>query len=455
MTRPRSPARLTARSESLRWSRRAALSAVAIAFVVLIALVGSSGGGGGHPGGGSAARPTTADTLPIPRLASSLGGQIVVPGRLPVLPWPKKGEAALALQGIGEIAASADQRRVPIASVTKVMTALVVLQDHPLPGDSGGPVFHMTKADAVDYVRDSANDDSSLFVRAGEAIDERQLLEGLLIPSADNVADYLARWDAGSVPAFVQKMNDEALAIGMTSTHYADASGLDPGSDSTASDEARLASVAMAIPAFASIVDNAYVDLPVSGRVWGYNPLIGVDGIVGVKSGFTQAAQGCLVIAARRSVSGHAVTVIAVVLGQPLGLGQAAQTDQSLLDTVAPHLGLFKVLRGGSGVALVSAPWSSSAVAARAGGDITIVGWPGMSLDVSLVPASGVLRSAVQSFLVGEQASHEPRPTVLLSQGVQIATLELAVDGTPQASVPVDLAVAIPAPPAGWHPAHR
>ncbi len=66
-------------------------------------------------------------------------------------------------------------------------------------------------------------------VQPGEELTERQLLNGLLVHSANNFADVLAQWDAGTMPAFVAKMNAAAAALGMAHTHYADASGLDPG----------------------------------------------------------------------------------------------------------------------------------------------------------------------------------------------------------------------------------
>ena len=115
------------------------------------------------------------------------------------------------VQGVGLVGATADQTSVPMASVTKVMTAIIVLRDHPL-GDGSGPTFTMTAANHAAWIHDATHDDSNLDVVAGEHLTERQLLEALMIPSADNIADYLARWDAGSIPAFVKKMN--AMAEG-------------------------------------------------------------------------------------------------------------------------------------------------------------------------------------------------------------------------------------------------
>ena len=89
----------------------------------------------------------------------------------------------------------------------------------------------------------------------GEQLTERQLLEGLLVHSANNFADALAAWDAGSLPAFVDKMNTTAAILGMTGTHFADPSGLDATSESTPADLLRLARWDLASPTFAQIAD--------------------------------------------------------------------------------------------------------------------------------------------------------------------------------------------------------
>ena len=122
----------------------------------------------------------------------------------------------------------------------------------------------------------------------------------MLVHSADNYADLLARWDAGSHPAFVAKMNADAGALGMDHSHFADASGVDPASESTASDLLRVAAPDMANPAFAAIVKMSSVTLPVAGTISTYTPLLGLQGIIGVKSGYTTEAGGCDVLATLR-----------------------------------------------------------------------------------------------------------------------------------------------------------
>ncbi len=136
-----------------------------------------------------------------------------------VLPWPPGVQAALVVPGVGTVGVVGGQRPVPIASLAKVMTALVVLADHPLTGLQPGPVLTITAAQARDFVQRIPSGQSLLAVKAGERLTERQALEGLLLPSADNVADVLADWDGGR-PAFLAKMNGLAHRLGVSGTVY-------------------------------------------------------------------------------------------------------------------------------------------------------------------------------------------------------------------------------------------
>jgi D-alanyl-D-alanine carboxypeptidase (penicillin-binding protein 5/6) len=239
------------------------------------------------------------------------------PGDLGHLPWPISGEAGVIV-GNRHIAGPGADEVVPIASVAKVMTAYVVLHDHPLLADEAGPTITVTAQEAAAYPDQVKAGESLVRVTAGERLSERQALEALLLPSADNVAWILARWDRGSHARFVTAMNSSARALGMTSTRYTDASGLDSETVSTVEDQLRLAVAAMALPALAAVVAEQTAVLPVVGEVRNYNGLLGSDGVVGLKTGSTSAAGGCLVFVSRRGDR----TVYGAVLGQP-GRGRA------------------------------------------------------------------------------------------------------------------------------------
>jgi len=237
--------------------------------------------------------------------------------RLATISWPADGVSAADISGFGVVAGPGAARPVPIASVAKVMTAYVVLHDHPLPGGGSGPDIAVQPSEAAAYPSQARDGDSLVPVAAGERLTERQALEALLLPSADNMAWILARWDAGSQAAFAARMNATARRLGMTGTTYTDPSGLDPSTTSTAADQVRLGMAAMRVPALAAIVATSTAVVPVAGVVRNYNTLLGQDGIAGLKTGSTQAAGGCVLIAAWHKASGRKTLIVAATFGQP------------------------------------------------------------------------------------------------------------------------------------------
>ena len=235
---------------------------------------------------------------------------------LPGTVWPAYGQAAVQI-GQSRIQAGPNHHAAPIASVAKVTTAYLVLRDHPLGVGEDGPTITLTDADVADTERRNRQRESVVPFVAGEQLTERQALQALLLPSANNIAAVLARWDAGSAARFVARMNATARSLGMTRTRYTDPSGYDDGTVSTAADQLRIVDRAMRLPAFASIVATASATLPVAGTVHNTNTLLGRDGFVGVKTGSDRAAGGCFAFRAIRLVHGKRTTITGVVLGQP------------------------------------------------------------------------------------------------------------------------------------------
>jgi D-alanyl-D-alanine carboxypeptidase (penicillin-binding protein 5/6) len=213
--------------------------------------------------------------------------------------------------------AGPSQHAAPIASVAKVMTAYLVLRDHPLQPGEDGPAITLTDADVADTDRRRRQGESVVSVAAGEQLTELQALQALLLPSANNVAAVLARWDAGSEDRFVARMNATARSLGMTRTRYTDPSGYEDSTVSSAADQVRLVERAMRLPVFARIVATPSATLPVAGTVHNTNALLGYAGFVGVKTGSTDAAGGCFAFRAVRWIDGKRATITGVVLGQP------------------------------------------------------------------------------------------------------------------------------------------
>ncbi|MGH7609592.1 MAG: D-alanyl-D-alanine carboxypeptidase family protein [Candidatus Dormibacteria bacterium] len=299
--------------------------------------------------------------LPTPRLRSQLGPTQRVAGQPPQLTWPSAGEASLYLDGYGWLGSSPEQGPVPIASVTKMMTALVVLRAHPLAAGAPGPDLAVGAQDQLTYQQELAAGDSVVPVAAGQPITEEQALQGLLVASGDNLALLLADWVSGSEPDFVGRMNQLARRLGLEQTHFADSSGLDPGSSSSARDLITLARAALELPAFAAVVRLPSESLPLGGVRANYNPILGQDGVVGVKTGWTSAALGCLVFAARVGVAGRPATLVGAVLGQPggpsSGLAAAGTVALALLAQAEAHLTLVRVPGAGSRVGRMAVPW--------------------------------------------------------------------------------------------------
>src|SRR4051812_43004104 len=187
---------------------------------------------------------------PIPPLTPSadIGQTIILPGDPPELPWPAEGGASVMVRGLGSLGSHAVDAPHPIASTTKIMTALLILEDHPLGPDDLGPTLTIGEQEVTDYEQDLALDQSIIPVHVGMELTERQALEALMLPSANNIATLLARWDAGSEAAFVEKMNLRAADLGMQHTHYADASGYSPETVSTADDLVLVGARAMQDP---------------------------------------------------------------------------------------------------------------------------------------------------------------------------------------------------------------
>jgi D-alanyl-D-alanine carboxypeptidase (penicillin-binding protein 5/6) len=251
-------------------------------------------------------------------LASSSPASTVASGEaLPSTVWPAYGQAAFLRGGQSQVRAGPNQHPAPIASVAKVMTAYLVLRDHPLRPGSDGPTIVLTDADVADTDRRRRQEESVVSVVAGERLTERQALQALLLPSANNIAAVLARWDAGSTEGFLARMNAAARSLGMTRTRYTDPSGYDDATVSTAADQVRIVDRAMRLPEFARIVATPSAALPVVGTVRNTNALLGRDGFVGVKTGSTDAAGGCFAFRAIRSIGGRPATITGVVLGQP------------------------------------------------------------------------------------------------------------------------------------------
>jgi D-alanyl-D-alanine carboxypeptidase (penicillin-binding protein 5/6) len=187
----------------------------------------------------------------------------------------------------------------------------------------------------------------------------------------------------------------------MDHSHFADPSGFDQGSQSTAGDLLKVAVPDMNNPTFAAIVRMTSVTLPVAGTISSYTPLLGFQGVIGVKSGFTSVAGGCDIVAVVRDVHGLPVLVLSAVTGQegPNVLGTAGLIALNLADHASASIAATPILRAGEVVAHVSV--DGHTVAAEARSTVDVLSWPGVTVDRVLVDGPPVTAGAGQGTRIG------------------------------------------------------
>jgi len=362
--------------------------------------------------------------LPTPVLKLTAASSYTFAGTTPTLAWPTAGQSAVEVDGLGSLGDSGAESPVPIASVTKVMTAHLILRDHPLSVGQQGPPIVVDQQAVDDYTKGSKDGESVMRVSKGEKLTEYQALQMLLIPSANNVARLLGRWDAGTDAAFVTRMQSEAASLGMTQTTYTDPSGLLDTTKSTANDQLKLARVAIETPVFREIVGTASFSPPENGPTANTNALLGQDGVIGIKTGSDSAALGCLMWAARTTVGGTTQTVLGVTLGQPalspsFGILDNVMATSKKLLVSAEHVVQSQVLvKQGQVVGYVD-DGEGGRTPVVASQTVNVIGWSGTTVPVSLAALGGVLphtgkaNESVGYLVVGSGVSAQRIPVTL------------------------------------------
>jgi D-alanyl-D-alanine carboxypeptidase (penicillin-binding protein 5/6) len=308
----------------------------------------------------SAAAADVPDAIPAVSTPEVAASPAVVPD------FPDFGRGAIGAVGFdGVLAASGDQTAFPIASITKVITALVVLDAKPIAAGEAGPDIQFTQADVDTYYDVLAQNGSLEPVTAGQVMSERQTLETMLIPSANNYAVSLARWAYGSVDAYLAAARTWLDAHGLHDTVVVDPNGLSAGNQSTPPNLVELGKLALADPTIAAIVAMPSATEPSIGQIDNTNKLLGTDGVDGIKTGTTDEAGACLLFSTDVAVGSQTVTLVGVVLGAPthpvLDRGVLA-----LLDSVRPGFREVPLTTKGDAYATYRTRWGEKAKAVAA-----------------------------------------------------------------------------------------
>ncbi len=333
------------------------------------------------------------------------------------LPWLAYGQAAMGAVGYGVLATHGEQKKVPIASITKVVTALAVLKEKPLKLGEKGPNITITDADVAIYDEYYSLGGSVTPITKGSQISEYDGLQSMLIPSSNNMAATMAKWAFGSVDNYVKYANQMLSDLGFKQTSVDEASGFSASSASTATELIKLGELALANEVIADIVKKPSANLPVAGEVRNINTLVGTDGVIGIKPGNTDEAGGCLLFAAKHSIDGKDITIIGAVLGAPTR-ATAIDDSKTLLQSVDKAFETITVVKKEQVVGAYEAPWGAKADA-MAEEDLTLLVWRGTELktDVKLDQIDGYAKANSDVGSIKVTASQKTTNVPLILKG--------------------------------------
>ncbi|MGC5544178.1 serine hydrolase [Streptomyces griseus] len=363
--------------------------------------------------------------LPEPSLELTAKPTYTFEGGATKLTWPGQGQSAVMVDGVGSLGSEGAQKPAPIASVAKVMTAYVILEEHPLKGDEEGEKITVDQKAEDESKRP---DESTAPLSEGQELTQRQMLQLLMIPSGNNAARLLARWDAGSEDAFIEKMNEAAKDLGMTGSTYTDPSGLEKTTVSTATDQLKLAQAVMRNEVFREIVDMPEVEIEgIDGKIYNNNNLLLQPGVSGIKTGSSTPAGGNLLWSANTKVDGKMLWIYGAVMGQQAGTGRvydslelSLQNSLKLIKDAQEAATSATVVKKGDVVGYVDNGFGGQTpvVATK---NLKAVGWSGLEVELKVTDnGKGIDREAkagseVGSVTVGTGTGKVTAPVVLQS----------------------------------------
>jgi D-alanyl-D-alanine carboxypeptidase len=345
--------------------------------------------------------------LPEPTLALTAEESYTFEGGGLKLPWPSEGQGAVEVVGVGSMGTYGAQKPAPIASVAKTMTAYVILRDHPLTGKQVGPKITVDKKAEEES---KAKSESTAPIKEGQQFSEKQMLQLLMIPSGNNAARLLARWDAGSEEAFVKKMNDAAKDLGMTNSTYTDPSGLKSSTVSTPLDQIKLGKAVMENDVFREIVNMTQAEIPgIDGKIRNNNDrALLMDGVGGIKTGSSTPAGGNLLWSANALVDGEIRRIIGIVMGAQDApqlwqkLEKAIDYSIALIPPAQEAVSSATVVKKGDVVGHVDDGLGgrTEVVATK---DLKAVGWSGLDVKIEIAPnGDAIPHSARAGTVVGQ-----------------------------------------------------
>ena len=244
------------------------------------------------------------------------------------------------------------------ASLAKMITVQVILDKYPLKAGESGPTITMTNDDESRYWWAVNNGGSNARVIAGEQITERQLLEGILLVSANNMADSLAIWAFGSIDGYHQAARQWLNKNNLANTIVGgDASGFSSETKSTPTDLCKIMLLATKQPALVEILSANTATLPTGEVLQSTNRLLGQNGIFAGKTGYTDEAGRGLMVASHQQIGNVQLTTAAISLSND-SYDAAFDTTNQLVLALANDLQVYSIAKG-EPIGEISSLWGS------------------------------------------------------------------------------------------------
>lgn len=344
--------------------------------------------------------------------------------------WPEAKQATLAIKDYGIIETHGEQESTPIASIAKTILALCVMNEKPMGPGEDGETITITQNDLDLYNEQYSQNGSVVPVALGEELTQYEALQALLLPSGNNIADTMAIWAFGSETGYLSYANDFLSDLGLKNTHVNDASGFSDQTVSSSDDLIIIGQMVMDDQVLKEIVNQYEATLPVAGEVYNVNSLLGSNNIIGIKTGNTDEAGGCLLFAVEQNIGDEPQIIIGSILGAA-DLSSVLTETTSFIESNFSRFKSKEIVSSDLIIGTYDVKWSDEVnIVSSEDIEFPIIGEQDVKTEVSL-----------------------DEITEAKSSGDQVGTIKV-IFGEIEKTYPLVLASDIPEPSLGWKLTH-
>lgn len=346
-------------------------------------------------------------TLDLPALADVTA---------PVVAWPTIGEATFSAVGYDFELSNAQPKPVPTASMAKVITALSVLEKRPLKLGETGPSLTMTAGDMARLQQQYDQGGSHLAISEGETLTEYQMLQAIMLPSANNIADSLAVWAFGSLDQYKSYAQDFVKRHGMLQTHIGpDASGFDPSTTSTTADLTKLGTLALGNPVIMQIAGTKSAIFKTAGEVYNTNSLLGGGVLNGLKTGSNEGNSGGFIFTSTVKKDRRSISIVGAIVNAGSSPNAVAEAEK-LAASARDNFEVVHYTKVGQQVGTAKTAWGSTA-AVVATKDTKVIRWKANKVwhVEQLTPIDATKKGQVGTLAVRTNGSKATTPLAIMS----------------------------------------